>query len=54
MGVLELPQPYDFLASTERFRAYGPDRATMWHDGGLHRVISGRVDRDARGWDGAD
>ena len=42
MAVLQISQPYDFLASTERFRAYGPDRATMWHDGGLHRVVSGR------------
>ena len=36
------PQPYDFLASTERFRSYGADRANAWHDGGLHRVIAGR------------
>src|SRR6476659_6628993 len=42
MAVIPVPQPYDFLASTERFRAYGPDRATMWHDGGLHRVVAGR------------
>ena len=42
MAVLSIPQPYDFLASTERFRAYGPDRATHWHDGGLHRVVAGR------------
>jgi DNA-3-methyladenine glycosylase II len=37
-----VPQPYDFLASTERFRAYGVDRANVWHDGGLHRVVAGR------------
>jgi DNA-3-methyladenine glycosylase II len=37
-----LPQPYDFLASTERFRSYGIDRASVWHAGGLHRVIAGR------------
>ena len=42
MALLALPQPYDFLASTERFRAYGPDRATVWHEGGLHRVVAGR------------
>jgi len=42
VAVLPIPEPYDFLASTERFRAYGPDRATMWHDGGLHRVVRGR------------
>ena len=42
MATIPVPQPYDFLASTERFRAYGPDRATMWHDGGLSRVVNGR------------
>ena len=40
--LLPLPQPYDFAASTERFRAYGVDRATAWHEGGLHRVVGGR------------
>ena len=40
--LLAVPQPYDFHASTERFRAYGPDRASVWHDGGLHRVVGGR------------
>ena len=42
MALLALPRPYDFLASTERFRAYGPDLATVWHEGGLHRVVAGR------------
>lgn len=42
MASLAVPQPYDFLASTERFRSYGPDRANLWHDGGLHRVVAGR------------
>jgi DNA-3-methyladenine glycosylase II len=42
VGLLELPQPYDFFASTERFRSYGADRANVWHDSGLHRVIAGR------------
>ena len=41
IALLALPQPYDFLASTERFRSYGADRANVWHDGGLHRVIAG-------------
>jgi DNA-3-methyladenine glycosylase II len=40
--LLELPQPYDFLLSTVRFRDFGSDRATVWHDGGLHRVIAGQ------------
>jgi len=34
--------PYDFERSTERFRAFGPDLANLWHDGGLHRVVRGR------------
>lgn len=41
MTLLTVPQPYDFHASTGRFRAFGPDRATVWHDGGLHRVVAG-------------
>jgi DNA-3-methyladenine glycosylase II len=42
MGLLVVPQPYDFHASTERFRSYGPDRANLWHDGALYRAIGGR------------
>ena len=42
MSHLALPQPYDFLLSTERFRVFGPDPALLWHDGGLHRVVAGR------------
>ena len=38
MPLLRLPEPYDFDVSTERFRAFGPDRANLWHEGGLHRV----------------
>src|SRR5205823_8257812 len=40
--LLRLPQPFDFELSTERFRAFGPDRANLWHEGGLHRVVGGR------------
>jgi DNA-3-methyladenine glycosylase II len=40
--LLALPKPYDFEVSTERFRAFGPDHANLWHEGGLHRVIGGR------------
>jgi DNA-3-methyladenine glycosylase II len=40
--LLRLPQPYDFEVSTERFRAFGLDRANVWHEGGLHRVVDGR------------
>ncbi len=42
MPLLGLPEPYDFEISTERFRAFGPDVANLWHEGGLHRVIGGR------------
>lgn len=40
--LLEIPQPYDFELSTARFRDFGSDRATVWHDGGLHRVVAGQ------------
>ena len=44
--LLTLPQPYDFALSTFRFRAFGVDRANLWHVspegiGGLHRVVGG-------------
>jgi 3-methyladenine DNA glycosylase/8-oxoguanine DNA glycosylase len=42
VALLRLPEPYDFELSTARYRAFGPDRANLWHDGGLHRVIDGR------------
>jgi DNA-3-methyladenine glycosylase II len=37
-----MPQPFDFEYTTERFRAFGPDLANLWHEGGLHRVVDGR------------
>jgi DNA-3-methyladenine glycosylase II len=40
--LLQVPDPYDFVLSTARFRDYGSDLATVWHDGGLHRVVAGR------------
>jgi DNA-3-methyladenine glycosylase II len=40
--VLRIPAPYDFELSTTRFRSFGSDRATVWHEGGLHRVVAGR------------
>jgi 3-methyladenine DNA glycosylase/8-oxoguanine DNA glycosylase len=36
---VSLPEPYDFELSTERYRAFGPDLANLWHEGGLHRVF---------------
>ncbi|HWH05873.1 MAG TPA: hypothetical protein VNT23_05490 [Gaiellaceae bacterium] len=47
MGHLALPQPYSFELSTERFRAFGVDRANVWHDGALHRFLAGREVRIA-------
>jgi DNA-3-methyladenine glycosylase II len=42
MPLLAVPQPYDFELSTGRFRAFGLDRANVWHEDGLHRVVGGR------------
>jgi DNA-3-methyladenine glycosylase II len=42
VALLALPKPYDFALSTERYRAFGPDLANLWHEGGLHRVVTGR------------
>ena len=42
MTLLPLPEPYDFELSTERFRAFGPDLANLWYEGGVHRVVGGR------------
>jgi DNA-3-methyladenine glycosylase II len=42
LSVLRLPEPYDFELSTERFRAFGPDLANLWYEGGVHRVVGGR------------
>ena len=40
--LVPLPQPYDFEVSTARFDVYGLDRATVWREGGIHRVFDGR------------
>jgi DNA-3-methyladenine glycosylase II len=42
MAQLAVPGPFDLSLTTERFRAFGVDRATVWHEGGLHRVVRGR------------
>ena len=39
---VRLPEPYDFELSTARFEVYGRDRASLWLDGGIHRVFGGR------------
>ena len=40
--LVRMPQPYDFEVSTARFEVYGLDRATVWRDGGIHRIFDGR------------
>lgn len=42
MALLAVPGPFDFALSTERFRVFGVDLATAWHEGGLHRVVGER------------
>jgi 3-methyladenine DNA glycosylase/8-oxoguanine DNA glycosylase len=43
---IDLPEPHDFHRSTFRFRTFGRDAASVWHDGGWYRVLrSGRVVR---------
>jgi DNA-3-methyladenine glycosylase II len=42
MAQLAVPGPFDLALTTERFRVFGVDRATVWHEGGLHRVVGGR------------
>jgi DNA-3-methyladenine glycosylase II len=42
MAHLAVPGTFDFALTTERFRAFGIDRANLWHEGGLHRVVGGR------------
>jgi DNA-3-methyladenine glycosylase II len=45
VGLLRLPEPYDFALSTERFRAFGSDLANLWHEEALHRVVGRRLIR---------
>ena len=40
--ILELPEPYSFELSTERYRRFGPDPAALWREGGIDRVFEGR------------
>ena len=42
MALVPVPQPYDFERSLDRFTYWGVDRANVWHEGGLHRVVAGR------------
>ena len=47
MALVPFPAPYDFHLSTRRFRAYGPDLATLWADDALWRVVDGSAVRIA-------
>jgi DNA-3-methyladenine glycosylase II len=42
VGLLAVAQPYDFERSLDRFTFWGVDRANVWRDGGLPRVVDGR------------
>jgi DNA-3-methyladenine glycosylase II len=42
MAFLAVPGPFDFALTTGRFRAYGVDRTTLWHDDGLYHAVGGR------------
>jgi DNA-3-methyladenine glycosylase II len=42
VGHLAVPQPYDFERSLDRFTFWGVDRANVFYEGGLHRVVAGR------------
>jgi DNA-3-methyladenine glycosylase II len=54
VGIVQLPEPYDFELSTARYRTFGPDLANLWHDEGLHRVVDGREVRIEGVDDGVD
>jgi DNA-3-methyladenine glycosylase II len=54
VALLRLPAPYDFELSTARYRAFGPDKANLWHEDGLHRVINGREVRITAARGGVD
>ena len=42
VGHLAVQQPYDFERSLDRFTFWGVDRANVWHEHGLQRVVAGR------------
>ena len=52
--LLRVPQPYDFELSTARFRDFGADRATAWHEGALYRVVAGQEVRVSAADGGVD
>jgi DNA-3-methyladenine glycosylase II len=54
VGHLAVPQPYDFERSLDRFTFWGVDRANVWRQDGLHRVVDGREIRITAAEGGVD
>ena len=54
MALVRVPEPFDFALSTGRYRAFGPDLANLWHEGGVLRVVDGRAVRIAPAPGGVD
>jgi DNA-3-methyladenine glycosylase II len=54
MAFVAVSGPFNFLLTTERFRAFGVDRTMLWHEGGLHLVARGREVRIEAADDGVD
>jgi DNA-3-methyladenine glycosylase II len=54
VALIAVPQPYDFNTSLDRFTFWGVDRANVWHEGGVHRVVAGREVRIAAAPGGVD
>jgi DNA-3-methyladenine glycosylase II len=47
LSFLAVPQPYDYERSLDRFTFWGIDRATVWQEGALYRVVEGQEVRIA-------
>jgi len=54
VGLIDVPQPYDFERSLDRFTFWGVDRANVWEDGALYRVVDGYEVRITAARGGAD
>jgi 3-methyladenine DNA glycosylase/8-oxoguanine DNA glycosylase len=54
LALLPVPQPFSLELTTARFRAFGLDRATVWEDGALYRVVGRRQLRIASADGGVD
>lgn len=47
-ALLAVPEPFDLALTAARFRRFGLDRATLWHDDALFRAVGGREVRIAQ------